>query len=277
MKKIMAASAALLLTATAVRAADEKSNAEIAHELANPNNSLGSMFFPIDYTSYKGDLPGAGSQDSWKVTFQPVLPYPVGEGMNIFFRPAFPFVYDQPIPQTGGGFDGSDWELGDISFDLSVGKTFPSKWVVIGGMAGSLDTASDDDVGLGQTLLGPELALAKILDWGVLGLLVSHTWDVAGDDDFDTEITGGQYFYTYNLSDGWQIQSQPVFSYNHEAEGGAEKWTLPLGFGVAKTTRIGKLPWKFSLQYWHYVKQADALGPDFQIRFQLGPVVPLPW
>lgn len=294
MKIIKVTIAGLALTAAAVNAEEKQmSDAEIAHELANPNTSLGSLNFPIDYTSYKGDLQGADSQESWRVTFQPILPYNIGEGMNLFFRPAFPMVYKQPVPHVRGGdigvadsglpgtedqnFDDSDWELGDISFDLSVGKTFPSKWVVVGGMSGSLDTASDDDIGLGQTLLGPELAVAKITDWGVLGVLAYHNWDVAGDDDFDTSITGGQYFYTYNLSAGWQIQSQPIFSYNHEAKNGEEKWTLPLGVGIAKTTRIGKLPWKFSLQYWHYVKQADELGPDFQIRFQLGPVVPLPW
>lgn len=58
---------------------------------------------------------------------------------------------------------------------------------------------------------------------------------------------------------------------------GDEKWTLPLALGLTKTTRFGKTPWKFSMQYWHYDKQADSLGPDFEIRFQLGPVVPLPW
>ena len=108
-------------------------------------------------------------------------------------------------------------------------------------------------------------------------MLLTHQWDVAGDDDFDTSITGGQYFYTYNLSGGWQIQASPTFSYNHEAQNGEEKWTLPVGTGVAKTMLIGKTPWKFSLQYWHYVKQADSIGPESQIRFTLGPVVPLPW
>jgi hypothetical protein len=31
--------------------------------------------------------------------------------------------------------------------------------------------------------------------------VVTHQWDVGGDDDFDTSITGGQYFFTYNLED----------------------------------------------------------------------------
>jgi hypothetical protein len=100
---------------------------------------------------------------------------------------------------------------------------------------------------------------------------------VAGDDDFNTSITAGQYFYTVNLDDGWQIKGSPAYSYNHEARNGEEKWTLPVGGGFAKTLRIGKTPWQFSLEYWHFVKQADSIGPDFQLRFQLGPVVPLPW
>jgi hypothetical protein len=243
--------------------------------------------------SYKGDLPGASSQESWRVSFQPVLPYALNETTNLYVRPNIPVLIDQPVPVVFGAdvspsadgqfttqdrnFGNSGTDLGDITFDIAIGKTFPSKTVLAGGIAGTLDTATSDDVGLGQTLLGPEIALAQVFDWGVLGVLVTHQWDVAGDDDFDTSITAGQYFYTVNLEDGWQIKGSPAYSYNHEAKNGEEKWTLPVGTGVAKTMRIGKTPWKFSLQYWHFVKQADSIGPDFQIRFQLGPVVPLPW
>jgi len=270
----------------------ELSNAEIARELSNPNTTLGSLNFPIDYVSYKGDAPGASSQDSWRIAFQPVLPYPLNETTNLYVRPNIPVLIDQPVPIVAGAdvsssggqfttqdssFNKSDMELGDISFDIAIGKSFPSKTVLAAGVVGTLDTATDDAVGLGQTLLGPEIAAAQIFDWGVLGVLVTHQWDVAGDDDFDTSITAGQYFYSVNLTDGWQIKAQPAYSYNHEARNGEEKWTLPLGTGIAKTLRIGKTPWQFSLQYWHFVKQADSIGPDFQIRFQFGPVVPLPW
>jgi hypothetical protein len=288
-----AAGWALALAARGVPAQDEQSNEELARELANPNTTLGTLNVNFDYTSYKGDLPGADSQEAYRVSFQPVLPYPLGEGVNLFVRPNFPVLYKQPVPQVGdadiypsgddqfgvqsGFFSNSDVEFGDIGFDVAIGMTLPSKTVVVGGIVGTLDTATDDAVGLGQYLFGPEVAVAQIFDWGVLGVLLSHQWDVGGDDDFDTSITGGQYFYTVNLSDGWQISGSPTFSYNHEAPTEEEKWTLPVGVGVAKTTRFGKTPWKFSLQYWQFVKQADSLGPDFQIRFSLGPVVPLPW
>ncbi len=267
------------------------SSAEVARELANPNTSLGFMAIPIDYVSYKGDLPGADSQSAYRASFQPSIPYPLGKGVNLFVRPLIPVYFDQPTPvvfdtpvdddddnftsQGGKGFEDTDTELGDISFDVAIGKTFSNGTVVIGGVVGTLDTATDDAVGLGQTLLGPEFLLGKGGKWGFVGMLVSHQWDVAGDSDFDTSITGGQYFYTYNLKNAWQIQAQPTWSYNWEAEG--EKWTLPVGIGISKTTAIGKLTVKFALQYWQYVKQADAFGPDYQIRFQIAPVVPLPW
>jgi hypothetical protein len=67
-----------------------KSAEEVAHELANPNTALGFMAFQLDYLTYDGDLPGADDQDAWKFSFQPSLPYPLGDGVNFFLRPLFP-------------------------------------------------------------------------------------------------------------------------------------------------------------------------------------------
>jgi len=260
-----------------VSSADDKPKSadEVAHELANPNTSLGFLAFPFDYIHYDGDLPGAGSQDGWKISFQPSLPYPIAEGMNFFLRPLIPLILDQPVPKNGG-FDSEGVDLGDISFDAAIGKSFSNGVQLIGGMVGTLPTATNDDLGLDQLLLGPEAFIGQKTRWGFYGVLVSHQWDVAGDDDFSTSITGGQYFYTINLPDAWQIQAQPTWSYNHEAPGN-NHWTVPLGTGVSKTLILGGTPWKFSLQYWYYVVSPDLFGPQHQVRFQVAPVVPLPW
>jgi hypothetical protein len=167
-------------------------------------------------------------------------------------------------------------DLGDISFDAALGKTFSNGTIVIGGIVGTLPTATDEDLGLEQWLLGPEIAVAKIGKAGVAGLLVTHQWDIAGEDDYSTSITGGQYFYTLNLENGWQFSSSPTFSYNHKADGD-EKLTLPVGVGLKKTTILGGRPWRFGIEFWHYVEQPDTFGPDWQIRFQVSPVVALPW
>ena len=252
-----------------------RSASEVAQELANPNTSLGFLAFILDYVNYDGDLHNSNGQDAWKLSFQPSLPYPIGEGRNFFLRPLIPVFLKQPV-FDGGRFKDEGADLGDIGFDAAIGQSFKNGLVLIGGMAGTLPTATNDNLGLDQLLLGPEGFLGWKFKWGFLGALVSHQWDVAGEDDYSTSITGGQYFITYNLKNAWQIQAQPTWSYNHKADSG-DKLTLPLGIGVSKTVIVGKTPWKFSLQYWNYVKSPDTFGPQHQIRFQIAPVVPLPW
>jgi len=252
------------------------SAAEVAAALSDPNTNMGSMNFQFDYISYDGDIPGAGSASAWRMLFQPSLPYKLNETTNLFIRPAIPVIFSQDVPQQDGSFSSEGVDLGDIGFDFSVGKTLPGGIVLLGGLAGTIPTATNDSLGLDQWLLGPEAAVAMVRKWGVLGVLVSHQWDIAGEDDYDTSITGGQYFYAFNLKDGWQINGSPTFSYNHEASSG-NKWTFPLGVGVSKTSLFGGRPWKFGLQYWHYVKSPDNFGPDYQIRFSVSPVIKLPW
>jgi hypothetical protein len=235
------------------------------------------MNFQIDQIAYDGDLPNAGSQNATRITFQPALPYALSETSNFFLRPAIPIIIEQDVPKGGGNYDTAKTELGDIGFDASVGKSLSNGLVLIGGLAGTLPTATDDDVGLDQWLIGPQAGAAIMRPWGIVGLLASHQRDVAGEDDYDTKITGGQYFYAFNLGDGWQFGSGPTFSYNHEARNSDNKLTLPLGVGIQKTLFISGRPWKFGVQYWHYIESPDDFGPDYQIRFSISPVVALPW
>ncbi len=239
---------------------------DIANELSNPNTSLGTMNFNFDYIKFKGDLPGASSQRAKRVTFQPSLPYKLSDTTNLFVRPAIPIILDQDVPNLSGEFDSKGTDLGDISIDAALTKSMPNGIVLVGGLVGTLPTATDDDLGLDQWLLGPEAAIAVVRKWGVAGVLLTHQWDVAGEDDFNTSITGGQYFYTYNLGGGWQINGSPTFSYNHKADSD-NKFAFPLAAGFSKTTIIAGRPWKFGMQYWHYVASPDLLGPDNPIRF----------
>jgi hypothetical protein len=253
------------------------SAAEIAAQLSDPNTNLGTLNTQIDFIAFDGDLPEAGSQNATRITFQPSLPYKLNESTNLFIRPAIPLIVKQDIPTGIGSYESKEFELGDISFDASMGKTLSGGLVLIGGIAGTIPTATDDDLGLDQWLLGPEFAVAWTRSWGVVGALVSHQWDIAGEDDFDTSITAGQYFYSVNLGGGWQFFGAPTFSYNHNARNSDNKLTLPIAAGLSRTVFLGGRPWKFAAQYWHYIESPDDFGPDFQLRFSISPVVALPW
>lgn len=258
-------------------AAQAPSAAEMAEKLANPTSAVASLTNNFNFTEFDGDLPGANDQRGWNYLFQPVFPFPQANGRNILFRPAISLLAKQPVFDPGTGQFSDEFELGDLAFDLAYGGTNPDTGLLLlGGMVGSIPTATSDAVGSDQWALGPEFAIGLVRKWGVFGLLVNHQWDVAGDDDRDTNVTGGQYFYAFPFGDGtWQVAAGPSWSYNHELSG--ERWTLPLGIGLAKTAKIGERIWKFSLQYWNYVEAPDAFGPEHLLRFTVAPVVELPW
>ena len=89
MKTILGGVLGLLLAVQPVAADDSqgegggKSAAEIAQELANPNNSLGALTLNMDYRQFGGDLPGAGDEHGFGVSFQPSFPVPLGGGVNL--------------------------------------------------------------------------------------------------------------------------------------------------------------------------------------------------
>jgi hypothetical protein len=289
-----------LFTFLELKAQDDQNKEEdvqdadaLAKKLADPNATLGVLFNQFDYVRYSGDVPDAG-QNGVVYNFQPSLPVPLGTGVNLFVRPLIPVYLSQPVL----GEDGfsSSAGLGNISADIAVGKTWPSKWLTMIGVFGAFPTATNKELRSNFTSLGPEIVIGKTTNWGFLGLMVNHGWSVSNSDpdpqsftllqdtfwtgtagvQRKSSVTAGQYFYTIGLKNGWQISGTPTFAYNHEAEKG-NRFTFPLGTGVIKVTNFGKLPVKLALQYWYYVASPEVFGPQHQIRLQIAPVVPLPW
>ena len=269
---------------------EPKSSEELAKELANPNTTLGTMAFPIDFIMYNGDLTDANKQYSTSISFQPSLPVPIAKGVNLFIRPFIPIILSQPT-YGANGFEQRGINLGNISADVAVGKTWKTKTITIVGAFAGFPTATDEDLRTSEVTIGPEIMVAQLFSWGAIGAMVNHAWGVSGDTDDQADpdefsimgniprhasITAGQYFYVVNLKNAWQITGQPTWAYNHRADEGS-RFTFPIGTGVNKVTKFGKLPVKLTMQYWYYVAKPDPFGPQHQLRIQIAPVVPLPW
>ena len=270
-----------------------KSSEELAKELANPNATLGQMLFPIDYIRYNGNINDA-QQNGFVLNFQPSLPIPLSEGLNLYVRPLVPVYLSQPVIGANG-FENKA-AFGNVSADIAVGKTWPSKWITIVGVFGGFPTASDEALKSKQVTLGPELMVAKLTSFGALGLMISHAWGIGDATDPDVNsttvlpddywiaasgstnasVTAGQYFYAVNLKKGWQINASPTYAYNHNGSEG-NKFTFPLGTGIQKVIKAGKIPIRLGMQYWYYLASPDNFGPQHQIRLTIAPVVPLPW
>jgi hypothetical protein len=273
--------------AVAQSAGGEMSADAAAKALANPAGSLANLANNLTYRTFKGDLPDAGSQTAITYTFQPVLPFPVGDkGNNIIVRPALTVSFDQPIFDSNTGtWDTLSTQFNDIVFDTvysGTTMTGPSTGYLWGvGVAGTLPTATHKALGGEQWRLGPEIFTGVVRDWGVAGGLVSNQWNLggggggpgSGDEPYST--TTIQYFYGIGLGNGWQILSGPVISYDWNASS-SEALSLPLGTGIAKITKIGDTTWRFQVELQYYVKQPDSFGSDWSLTFDFRPVIQNP-
>jgi len=263
-----------------------QTEAELAKELSNPATPLASLNNVFEFFTYKGDQPGADSQTSFSYTFQPSIPFPFENGKVLIFRPAIPLLLDEPVFNSArNDFDSIGFALGDIAFDLAYGGThqlaygdveLETGFLSLLGIFGSLPTATDNAVGSQQWRLGPEVVLGLVQEWGLVGFLAIHSWDVGGSNDADFSTTTIEYFYAYGLGGGWQIAAAPIIEADWEADQG-DTWTVPIGIGIEKTTYFGSTPWNFALEVHHYIEQPDSFGPEFLLVFQITPIIEHPF
>jgi hypothetical protein len=249
----------------------------VARELSNPATSLSFLTMKNQFRLYDGDLPNADDQWNYTFLFQPVFPFPMGETSNggkanIFVRPAIPLLFDQPVPTVSGGeFDYDDTTaLGDIGFDLAYGVTEKSGFIWIGGMVGTLPTATDSKVAGKQLRLGPEIFIGKGFKWGLVGIFPQHQWKVAGWKDESFSTTQIKPVLNLNLGGGWVVGTQPMIQYDWEGH----QWNIPLNLQIGKTVSLGKMPLRVQLELDYYVERPDAFAPKWLIGLNITPVVP---
>jgi hypothetical protein len=72
--------------------------------------------------------------------------------------------------------------------------------------------------------------------------MLTNVWSFAGDSDRrGVKQMLLQPFVNHNLPGGWYVNSVPIITADWEADSD-DRWTVPLGAGVGKIVRIGKLP-----------------------------------
>jgi len=139
-----------------------------------------------------------------------------------------------------------------------------------------LPSSQDLSESIDQYQLGPEVALGKVTSWGVYGAWFKHLTRVSGEDAWDTNMTSLKIFFAYGLGNGWQVFSNPEIEYDWEAESD-NKLFLPIGGGISKTTRIGKVPLKLEFEIQKYLVSPDSIGPDWLFTFSFTPAFRIPF
>jgi hypothetical protein len=210
---------------------------------------------------------GVGHDDDLRyiLNIQPVLPQSLNDRWNWIHRAIVP-VIDQPEPFPGAG---EETGLGDVVYQGFLSPARPGKVIWGAGCVGLFPTAGDDLLGAEKWGAGPAaVALTSDGPW-LYGVLANHIRSFAGDDDReDVSLTTIQPFVNYNLPGAWAISYSPIITCNWEADRGRDSWTVPVGLGVSKVTRLGRHPVKFALSAFHYAAHPE-IGPDWSIQFTI--------
>jgi len=235
-----------------------QSETDLAKQTQNPLSDLISIPFQSNFDFNVGP----NDRTRYILNIQPVIPFKLTDKLNLITRTILPIIYQPDVLSNSGGNTG----LGDLNFTAWFSPRTAGKflWGVGGVMV--IPTATEDTTGSDKWSAGPSVVgVYKTGPW-VMGGLVSNFWSFAGNSDrADVNIFFSQLFVNYNLSQGWYLTTQPIITANWEADSG-DKWTVPLGGGVGKVVRIGKLPINTSIQAYYNVEKPELNGADWQLR-----------
>lgn len=122
--------------------------------------------------------------------------------------------------------------------------------------------------GLGSEKTSAGLAAVALTmpgNW-VLGALAQSIWSVAGPGDEESiNKFLFQYFINYNITNGWYLTTTPINTADWN-QSSRNRWTIPIGGGIGKLHRFGKLPVDFKLQAYTNVETPEN-GPNWSMMF----------
>ncbi len=264
----------------------------LAQAMDNPLSQLWSLAFQNN-TGWINHNVLDDSNVANVFSFQPILPIPLNEDMLLFARPVFNLItipdFDLNEPDF---FDGSDTGFGDIVLGVGVGPQKDDGWLY--GLGGSFifPTASHSDMGSGKWQAGPAGILFYLDKKFLTGVLAQQWWSYAGSSNrSSTNHASFLCYFVYNLENNWQLRYNPNIIVDWKADG--DKVLFPIGLGVGKMTKIGKLPVKFMLEGQYAVAKPNLLAPfntlpipgtpgldaglDWLVRLQVNFVIPSPF
>ncbi len=252
--------------------------AAVGAELSNPIGNIWALFTEFDVSFFDGNGQRGNDKPGSATLFQPILPLPLyGDDWKLITRPTIPFVWTQP---RGDGPDKTNYDtgIGDTFLPLLVSPPLGQNWIVGLGPTFTLPTSTNDALGRQQWQLGPAAVLGyKTKDY-VFGVFPQYFWKIASRGDKNNEVRNASnmsllYFAFLNLPDAWQVGFNPSITYDYQADSG-NRWNVPIGLLVTKTTKFGKMPVKFQVGAEYSVVSQDDYGKRALLKLNIIPVIP---
>jgi hypothetical protein len=265
-RSLLARFAACCTAILAAAAHAELSPEDLAKIAQNPVGNLISV--PFQENAYFNVGPLDGTQNVLNI--QPVIPVSVNDNWNIITRTILPIISLPAFAPGQGGASG----IGDVQVSAFLSPAKPGSLIWGVGATTQLPTHSNDRLGNNNAGVGPSFVIAHLTqgDPWVYGVLVSNVWSVGNSTNplgnagkYNNGLL--QVFLNYNFAGGAYFTTSPIITANWEARG-SQQWTVPLGGGVGKLFKIGRLPVNTSLAGYYNTVRPD-FAPNWQLRAQV--------
>lgn len=257
MKRLLMCAGIGLLSGFA-HAAGEK---QLAQASQNPIANLISVPFENNLDFNVGPEDG----EVYVLNLKPVIPVTLGH-LNLINRFIMPLAHQQ---ERFDG-EGSETGLGNLTYQAFFTPAKPSRLIWGVGPALVLPTNTDQRLGADKWSAGPAAVFLKKAGPWLFGSLFQQSWSFAGDsDENNINLTTWQYFINYSFESGWYLSSTPTMSANWD-EDSSNRYTVPVGGGVGRVVRFGKMPVDMKLQGFRNVEKPDGAATwSLQFQFKL--------
>ena len=245
----------------------EPSASELNRQLANPVSSVWSI--SNQFNNF--ELNNGQWNNNWN--FQPVLPVGLTKDWNLITRPVMPFYNIVPHETSPNEF-ARDTGLGDLTLLELVSPANSGNWVLGAGPTAIFPTATSVFTGQGKWQLGPAAVAGYLTKKFFIGVFPQQWWSIGGEHfRSDTNQMNLQPIATIFFGEGWSIG----YSGNILADWTApseDVWTVPVGLGLAKVVKLGRLPVKLQLSVQYMPVHPRISGQEWNVQVSITPVIP---
>ena len=244
-----------------------KSASELNRELTNPVSSLWSI--ANQFNNF--ELNNGHWNNNWN--FQPVLPLSLTKDWNLITRPVMPFYNIVPHPTESGEWE-RDAGLGDLALVELLSPAHSGNWILGVGPTAIFPTATSGFTGQGKWQLGPTVVAGYLTKQYFIGVFPQQWWSVGGEHGRpDTNQMNLQPIATLFFPDGWSLgySGNILANWNAPSE---DVWTVPIGLGLAKVVKFGRLPVKLQLAVQYMPVHPREFGQEWNVQVSITPVIP---
>jgi hypothetical protein len=245
----------------------EESASELNRKLTNPVSSIWSI--SNQFNNY--ELNNGQWSNNWN--FQPVLPVSLTKDWNLITRPVMPFYNIVPHETAPNEFNRAAG-LGDLTLLELLSPANSGNWVLGAGPTAIFPTATSRFTGQGKWQLGPSMVVGYLTKEYFIGVFPQQWWSIGGEHSRpDTNQMNLQPIATIFFGEGWSFgySGNILADWNAPSE---DVWTVPVGLGLGKVVKFGRLPVKIQLAVQYMPVHPRISGQEWNVQLQVTPVIP---